>query len=101
MSSSFWTARWLSIAMLSSEWELRVIGKIVLSLGLAAGLFGGVLFSVGSASAATIVPGGVYPSAQACWDAGNAGFPQGRWVGFYCQDLHSYGQWELWVQPTY
>lgn len=78
-----------------------MIRKTLLSLGLAAGISGGVLLSAGSASAAGFVPGGVYPSVQACSDAGNAGFPQGRWVGFYCEDLHSYGQWELWVQPTY
>ncbi|MEV5705486.1 hypothetical protein [Actinoallomurus sp. NPDC052274] len=77
-----------------------MIRGILLPLGLAAGIAGGVLFSAGSASAATFVPGGVYPSVQACSDAGNAGFPQGRWVGFYCQPL-GYGQYELWVQPTH
>ncbi|GLY80335.1 hypothetical protein [Actinoallomurus sp. CA-142502] len=74
--------------------------KTLVSLALAAGVAGGALATAGSASAATFVPGGVYPSVQACSDAGNAGFPQGRWVGFYCQSL-GYGQYELWVQPTY
>ncbi|WP_345365880.1 hypothetical protein [Actinoallomurus liliacearum] len=77
-----------------------MIRKVLLPLGLAAGIAGGVLFSASSASASGFVPGGVYPSVQACSDAGNAGFPQGRWVGFYCQSL-GYGQYELWVQPTY
>ncbi|MCO5973444.1 hypothetical protein [Actinoallomurus soli] len=77
-----------------------MIRKVLLPLGLAAGVAGGVLFSTGSASAATFVPGGVYPSLQACADAGNAGFPQGRWVGWHCDPLGG-GQYELWVQPTY
>jgi hypothetical protein len=80
--------------------EFPMMRKILLPLGLAAGLAAGVLSTTGTASAATFVPGGVYPSIQACSSAGNAGFPQGRWVGFYCQSL-GYGQYELWVQPTY
>jgi hypothetical protein len=89
-----------SIVMSSSEQESQVIRKTLLSLGLAAGLAGGVFFSASSASAATFVPGGVYPSINACAGAGNGGIAAGRWVGWYCQDL-TYGQYELWVQPTY
>jgi hypothetical protein len=80
--------------------EFCMLRKTLVSLGLAAGLATAAVAVADSASAATFVPGGVYPSESACADAGNAGFPQGRWVGWYCQPL-GYGQYELWVQPTY
>jgi hypothetical protein len=76
-----------------------LLRKIALSLGLAAGIAGGVLFSAGSASAASYVPGGLYPSNRACTDAGQGGISQGRWTDYYCQLLDSHLQYELWVLP--
>ncbi|MEV5535223.1 hypothetical protein AB0L13_00070 [Saccharopolyspora shandongensis] len=71
----------------------KLAAAALLTLGFAAA-------TQGVASAATFVPAGVYPSSSACADAGNAGFPQGRWVGWRCEDLHN-GQYLLWVQPSY
>ncbi|WP_030378911.1 MULTISPECIES: hypothetical protein [unclassified Streptomyces] len=78
-----------------------MLKKFFVSAALAATVAaGGIGLSAGTASAATFVPGGVYPSIGACGDAGNAGFPQGRWVGWRCESLGD-GQYLLWVQPTY
>ncbi|GAA1877063.1 hypothetical protein [Streptantibioticus ferralitis] len=77
-----------------------MIRRVVASAVVGAGMLGTVLLASGTASAADFVPGGVYPSLSACADAGNAGFPEGRWVGWNCQPLGD-GQFELWVQPTY
>ncbi|SDZ52464.1 hypothetical protein SAMN05216215_108927 [Saccharopolyspora shandongensis] len=51
-------------------------------------------------SAASFVPAGAYPSYHDCAKAGEAGKPQGRWVGWRCENLHN-GQHQLWVQPKY
>ncbi len=77
-----------------------MLKKFFVSAALAATVVGGIGLGAGTASAATFVPAGVYPSINACADAGNAGFPQGRWVGWRCEAL-SDGQYLLWVQPTY
>ncbi|MEV0087469.1 hypothetical protein [Saccharopolyspora sp. NPDC050642] len=71
----------------------KLAAAALLTLGVAAA-------TQGVASAATFVPAGVYPSSSACANAGNAGFPQGRWVGWRCENLHN-GQYLLWVQPKY
>ncbi|MEV0702502.1 hypothetical protein AB0I53_31915 [Saccharopolyspora sp. NPDC050389] len=71
----------------------KLAAAALLTLGVAAA-------TQGVASAATWVPAGVYPSSSACASAGNAGFPQGRWVGWRCENLHD-GQYQLWVQPKY
>ncbi|SDN04680.1 hypothetical protein [Actinacidiphila guanduensis] len=77
-----------------------MLKKYAVAAAVAVSVVGGVCLSTGTASAATFVPGGVYPSLSACADAGNAGFPEGRWVGWHCDPLGG-GQYELWVQPTY
>lgn len=76
------------------------IRKLAAAALLTLGLAGGIAATQGVASAATFVPGGVYPSNRACVDAGNAGLSQDRWVGWRCENLHN-GQYLLWVQPTY
>ncbi|MEV6536874.1 hypothetical protein AB0M86_46220 [Streptomyces sp. NPDC051639] len=79
--------------------------KSLFSAALAASVMVGVCFTADTASAASQasggiininIPGGVYPSLSACFNAGNAGLSQGRWVAFRCQDLGG-GQRELWV----
>ncbi|WP_329137418.1 hypothetical protein [Streptomyces sp. NBC_00670] len=78
-----------------------MLKKFFVSAALAATVAaGGIGLGAGTASAASFVPGGVYPSLDACAAAGNAGFPQGRWVGWRCESLGG-GQYLLWVQPTY
>ncbi|MFD2420702.1 hypothetical protein [Amycolatopsis pigmentata] len=54
-----------------------MIRKLVAATLLTLGVAGGLAVNQGVASAAEFVPGGVYPSLEACVDAGNAGFPQG------------------------
>ncbi|MFJ3639677.1 hypothetical protein ACIPRD_07985 [Streptomyces sp. NPDC090108] len=72
---------------------------------LAASAMAGVGLTAGAASAASHtaggiinvnIPAGVYPSNGACFDAGNAGLSQGRWIAFRCERLGD-GQSELWV----
>ncbi|MDQ0788834.1 hypothetical protein QFZ63_003274 [Streptomyces sp. B3I7] len=77
-----------------------MLKKMFVSAAVAATAVAAMAVGTGSASAATFVPAGVYPSSNACADAGNAGFPQGRWVGWRCESLGG-GQYLLWVQPTY
>jgi hypothetical protein len=77
-----------------------MLKKFFVSAAVAATAVAGLTLGAGTASAATFVPAGVYPSSAACADAGNAGFPQGRWVGWYCEGVTG-GQYLLWVQPTY
>lgn len=94
--------------------------KFLVSAVVAASVVGGVALTSGTASAAPVtaqaydepslpqpggiqaeaVPAGVYPSEEACIDAGIAGDEQGRWYGFYCEPL-THGQYLLWVGPLY
>jgi hypothetical protein len=74
----------------------KTMAALAIGVGIAAGGFA----AAGSAAAAEMVPGGVYPSHQSCVNAGNAGLSQHRWVGWRCAPL-SQGQYFLWVQPTY
>ncbi|MGI8312286.1 hypothetical protein [Saccharopolyspora hattusasensis] len=75
--------------------------KLATAALLTLGFAGGIAATQGVASAASFVPGGVYSSQYSCNKAGNAGLAQRRWVGWYCQDLHNHGRYQLWVQPTY
>lgn len=84
-----------------------MIRKGVAAFAISAGIAAASLATAGSAAAAQgvpagvpvqFVPAGVYPSMQACGKAGNAGFPQDRWIGFTCETL-DHGQTLLWVQP--
>ncbi|MGC8919213.1 hypothetical protein AB7952_09805 [Streptomyces sp. PG2] len=54
-----------------------MLKKFFVSAAVAATAVAGLALGAGTASAATFVPAGVYPSSAACADAGNAGFPQG------------------------
>lgn len=72
-----------------------MLRKLTAAALLTLGVVGGVAVTQGTASAAA--PAGVYPSSRACADAGNAGIRQGRWYGWRCQNLHSNGQYLLWV----
>ncbi|GAA1941040.1 hypothetical protein [Amycolatopsis minnesotensis] len=77
--------------------------KTMLSIAAGVGIAATSLLTTGTASAATWAFAGVYPSVHACSVAGNAGFPQGRWVGFRCDKRvdNGYVQYELWTQTTY
>ncbi|PKW16599.1 hypothetical protein [Saccharopolyspora spinosa] len=79
---------------------MMTIRKLAATTLLTLGLAGGIAATQGVASAATFVPAGVYSSSSACAKAGNAGFPQHRWVGWRCENLHN-GRYLLWVQPRY
>ncbi|WP_233574036.1 hypothetical protein [Amycolatopsis panacis] len=62
-----------------------MIRKLVSGTVPASGVAGAIAATQGTASAATFVPAGVYPSSDACAAAGNAGLPQHRWVGWTCK----------------
>lgn len=89
----------------TKAYEEHPCSKSLVSAALAASAVVGVGLTTSTASAASQttdglinvdIPGGVYPSSSACYDAGNAGLPQGRWVAVKCEELKG-GQSELWV----
>lgn len=78
-----------------------MIRKLVSGTVLALGVAGAIAATQGTASAATFVPAGVYRPPTPAPTPGNAGFPQHRWVGWTCKDLHNHGRYLLMAQPTY
>ncbi|MEU5629672.1 MULTISPECIES: hypothetical protein [Streptomyces] len=77
--------------------------KFCVSAVLAVTVMGGLALGSDTAVAATqgagpFVPAGVYPSNKSCLSAGDAGYPQGRWIAWYCEAVGG-GQYLLWVEP--
>lgn len=75
------------------------MNRKIASVLAGAAIVGTVFAAPGVASAATL-PGGVYPNNASCALAGDLGVYEGRWVGYYCQLLNTYGDYELWVYIT-
>ncbi|WP_030381051.1 MULTISPECIES: hypothetical protein [unclassified Streptomyces] len=79
-----------------------MLKKFFVSAALAATAVGGMGLGAGTAFAGDNNPdvaAGVYPSYQACMDAGYAGVPQDRWISWRCDPVAG-GQYLLWVGGT-